>query len=223
VIGTYQLLTPDPISTDPIYAPETAVVDVTKKANRANQIVIRTNRHNGRFTADMMTTLNDMYKVRGVETSAFFSRTKAEDAEYAFNQFNIINSMLFGLALVMGVVGGIGLMGSLWISVVERTREIGVLRSIGAQSPTIMTMFIMEGVLQGLMSWLAAVPIAFLAARPMANVLGQTILKVDLDFAFSYVGVIIWLVAILAIAFLASLIPAHAASRVSVRESLAYA
>ena len=46
--------------------------------------------------------------------------------------------MLFGLALVMGVVGGIGLMGSLSISVVERTREIGVLRSIGAESPTIM-------------------------------------------------------------------------------------
>ncbi|MCB8983153.1 MAG: ABC transporter permease [Ardenticatenaceae bacterium] len=223
VIGTYQLLTPDPISTDPIYAPETAVVDVTKKANRANQIVVRTIRHEGDFTTAMMTTLNDIYKARGVETSAFFSRTKAADAEYAFNQFNIINSMLFGLALVMGVVGGIGLMGSLWISVVERTREIGVLRSIGAQSPTIMTMFIMEGVLQGLISWALAVPLAFVAARPMANLLGQTILKVDLDFSFSFLGVGIWLVGILAIAFLASLIPAHAASRISVRESLAYA
>ncbi|MBP6472355.1 MAG: ABC transporter permease [Chloroflexi bacterium] len=222
VIGTYQMLTADPISTDPIYAPATAVVDVTKKANRANQIVIRTVQHDGEFTAVMMNALNDIYKTRGVETSAFFSRTKAADAEYAFNQFNIINSMLFGLALVMGVVGGIGLMGSLWISVVERTREIGVLRSIGAQSPTIMTMFVMEGVLQGIMSWLVAVPLAFLAARPMANLLGQTILKIDLDFAFSYSGVVIWLVAILSIAFLASLIPAHAATRISVRQSLAY-
>ncbi|MGB5061018.1 MAG: FtsX-like permease family protein [Candidatus Promineifilaceae bacterium] len=222
VIGTYQMLTADPISTDPIYAPATAVVDVTKKANRANQIVIRTVQHDGEFTAVMMNALNDIYKTRGVETSAFFSRTKAADAEYAFNQFNIINSMLFGLALVMGVVGGIGLMGSLWISVVERTREIGVLRSIGAQSPTIMTMFVMEGVLQGIMSWLVAVPLAFLVARPMANLLGQTILKIDLDFAFSYSGVVIWLVAILAIAFLASLIPAHAATRISVRQSLAY-
>lgn len=56
----------------------------------------------------------------------------------------------------------------------------------------------------------------------MANLLGQTILKIDLDFAFSYSGVVIWLVAILAIAFLASLIPAHAATRISVRQSLAY-
>jgi len=223
VIGTYQMLTSDPISTDPIYAPADAVVGVTKKANRANQIVVRTVQHDADFTAAMMTALNDRYKTRGVETSAFFSRTKAADAEYAYNQFNIINSMLFGLALVMGIVGGIGLMGSLWISVVERTREIGVLRSIGAQSPTIMTMFIMEGVLQGLISWVAAVPLALIVARPMANVLGQAILKIDLDFAFSTLGVGIWLVAIFSIAFLASLIPAHAATRISVRESLAYA
>ncbi len=131
--------------------------------------------------------------------------------------------MLFGLALVMGVVGGIGLMGSLWISVVERTREIGVLRSIGAESPTIMLMFIMEGVLQGLLSWFIAVPLAFLIARPVANLMGQTILQIDLDFQFSTGGVVVWLIAILAIAFLASLIPAHAATRISVRESLAYA
>ncbi|MBK8984612.1 MAG: FtsX-like permease family protein [Chloroflexi bacterium] len=223
VIGTHQALTSDPIATDPMYAPAAAVIDVTKKINRANQIVIRTTNQNPDFTANMMAALNDRFKTRGIETSAFFSRTKAEDSTAAYNQFNIVNNMLFGLALVMGIVGGIGLMGSLWISVVERTREIGVLRSIGAQSPTIMTMFIMEGVLQGVMSWLMAVPLALVVARPMSNLLGQTILKVDLDFAFSTVGVAIWLVAILSIAFLASLVPAHAATRISVRESLAYA
>lgn len=223
VIGTHQLLTSDPISTDPIYVPEAALVDTTKKANRANQIAVRTEISDGDYTAEMMTTLSDYFQDNQIETSYFFSRTKAQDEEYAYNQFNIVNSMLFGLALVMGLVGGIGLMGSLWISVVERTREIGVLRSIGAESPTIMTMFIMEGVLQGLMSWLIAVPLAFIIARPVANMMGQIILQIDLDFQFSTVGVLIWLIAIFAIAFLASLIPAHAATRISVRESLAYA
>ncbi|MFO7683888.1 MAG: FtsX-like permease family protein [Chloroflexota bacterium] len=222
VIGTHQLLTADAISTDPIYVPESALVDVVKKANRANQVVVRTAESNGRYTADMMTALSNLYQSQGIETSNFFSRTKAEDAEYAYNQFNIVNSMLFGLAMVMGMVGGIGLMGSLWISVVERTREIGVLRSIGAESATIMTMFIMEGILQGFMSWLIAVPLAYLIAPTVANMLGQTILQIDLDFAFSYAGVTIWLAAIFAIAFLASLVPAHAATRISVRESLAY-
>jgi putative ABC transport system permease protein len=223
VIGTHQLITSDPITTDPIYVPEAALVDITKKANRANQIAIRTDIKDGDYTADMMAVLSDTFQDYQIDTSYFFSRTKAQDEEYAYNQFSIVNNMLFGLALVMGIVGGIGLMGSLWISVVERTREIGVLRSIGAESPTIMAMFIMEGVLQGLLSWLVAVPLAFIIARPVANLMGQTILQIDLDFQFSTGGVLFWLIAILAIAFLASLIPAHAATRISVRESLAYA
>jgi putative ABC transport system permease protein len=171
----------------------------------------------------MMSELDTYLKTYGVEVSPFFSRTKAQDREYAFNTFGIVNQMLFSLALVMGLVGGIGLMGSLSISVVERTREIGVLRSIGGTSPTIMTMFILEGVLQGLMSWLVAVPLAFLIARPVSALLGQTIFEVSLDYAFNYTAVAIWLLAVLSISFLASLIPAHAASRISVRQSLAYA
>ena len=115
-----------------------------------------------------------------------------------------------------------GLMGSLSISVVERTREVGVLRSIGGTSPVIMTMFILEGVLQGLLSWLLAVPLSYLLARPIAAVLGETIFKVSLDFAYNYTAVGVWLVAVVCIAFLASIIPAHAAGRISVRESLAY-
>ncbi len=223
VIGTYQAISPDVFSTDPIYAPAPAVADVTKRANRANQVVIRTEETGAAATARMMSELDTYLKTYGVEVSPFFSRTKAQDREYAFNTFGIVNQMLFSLALVMGLVGGIGLMGSLSISVVERTREIGVLRSIGGTSPTIMTMFILEGALQGLMSWLVAVPLAFLIARPVSALLGQTIFEVSLDYAFNYTAVAIWLLAVLSISFLASLIPAHAASRISVRQSLAYA
>ena len=42
IIGTYQAISPDVFSTDPIYAPAPAVVGVTRQANRANQVVIRT-------------------------------------------------------------------------------------------------------------------------------------------------------------------------------------
>lgn len=223
VIGTYQAISPDVFSTDPIYAPATAVVDVTKRANRANQVVIRSERQDAASTSALMHDLDQYLKAYNIDVSPFFSRTKAQDREYAFNTFAIVNQMLFSLALVMGVVGGIGLMGSLSISVVERTREIGVLRSIGGTSPVIMTMFILEGLLQGLLSWLLAVPLSYLVAAPMATLLGRTIFQVKLDFAYNYVAAVVWLVAVLAISFLASLIPAHAATRISVRDSLAYA
>lgn len=223
VIGTYQAISPDVFSTDPIYAPAPAVIDVTKQANRTNQVVLRAADGGAAATAALRLELEDYMKQYGMEVSPFFSRTKAQDREAAFNTFGIVFQMLFGLAIVMGIVGGIGLMGSLSISVVERTREIGVLRSIGGTSPTIMTMLVLEGVLQGLMSWLVAVPLSLIVARPVANLLGQTIFETNLDFAFNYTAVGIWLVAVLAIAFFASIIPAHAAARISIRESLAYA
>lgn len=221
VIGTYQAISPDVFSTDPIYAPAPAVVDVTRQANRANQVVIRA--EGGEATQNtLLMELDEYLKSYNMEVSPFFSRTKEQDREYAYNTFAIVNQILFSLAIVMGLVGGIGLMGSLSISVVERTREVGVLRSIGGTSPVIMTMFILEGVLQGLLSWLLAVPLSYLLARPIAAILGETIFKVSLDFAYNFTAVAVWLVAVLAIAFLASIIPAHAAGRISVRESLAY-
>ncbi len=223
VIGTYKAISPDVFATDPIYAPAPAVIDVTKQANRTNQVVLRAENSSPQATAVLRQNLEDYMKRYGMEVSPFFSRTRAQDRETAFNTFGIVFQMLFGLAIVMGVVGGIGLMGSLSISVVERTREIGVLRSIGGTSPTIMTMLVLEGMLQGLMSWLIAAPLALLVARPVANLLGQTIFETNLDFAFNYTAVGIWLVVVLAIAFFASIIPAHAASRISIRESLAYA
>jgi putative ABC transport system permease protein len=106
--------------------------------------------------------------------------------------------------------------------VVERTREIGVLRSIGARSPAIISLFVMEGILQGLFSFIISVPIAFVLAQPLARQLGRTMLEIDLDFSFAYSAVGIWLVTILLISVFASVVPARTATRISVRESLAY-
>jgi putative ABC transport system permease protein len=148
---------------------------------------------------------------------------RLEERAYVDNQFGTVVSMLLGLAMLVATVGGIGLMGALGISVVERRREIGVMRSIGAPSRIIITLFVMEGVLQGVMSWLLAVPLSFVLARPLARALGQTMIEVDLDYAFNYPFVFVWLGAVLAISILASVLPARDAIGVSVRESLAYA
>ena len=222
IIGTYQAIAPEPITTDPLYAPASAVVAVTKKTQQSRQLLIRTAESTPEMTLAVMTFLRDEFENRNIPVSMFVTRTIFQEREYAYNQFNILTQLLLFLALVMGLVGGIGLMGALSISVVERTREIGVLRAIGADSATIMGMFVMEGVLQGVLSWLVAMPLAFVVARPLSAALGQVILNTNLDFAFNYAAVAIWLVAIVAIATAASLFPAYSATRISVRDSLAY-
>jgi putative ABC transport system permease protein len=152
----------------------------------------------------------------------FISRTFHQDRRDGESQFSITIVMLLSLAVIVALVGGIGLMGSLSISVVERTREIGVMRAIGAISRTMMGMFVMEGVLQGLLSWAMAVPISFILGKPMANALGQALFSANLDYQYSFGGVLTWLLMILVISALSSTLPARNATVISVRESLAY-
>jgi putative ABC transport system permease protein len=66
------------------------------------------------------------------------------------------------------------------------------------------------------------VPFAYIIAAPLAHTLGQTMLDVDLDYAFNTPAVFIWLAMILVISISASWVPARQAARMSVRESLQY-
>jgi putative ABC transport system permease protein len=220
VVGLYQTIFNDNFATDSVYALQDAVFATTKKYNKGGQLLVRTRFHNQEYVEAVTNQLKDLYKSRNMDV--FYSWTIHEDRHQANSQFDITTTMLLALAVIVALVGGIGLMGSLSISVVERTREIGVMRAIGAGSVKLMSMFVMEGVLQGVFSWALAVPISFVLAKPMSNALGQTMFETNLNFAYNFEAVITWLVVILMISTLASILPARNATAISVRESLAY-
>ena len=68
-----------------------------------------------------------------------------------------------------------------------------------------------------------AVPISFLSGQFLATALGQVMFSANLDYAYNYAAVGIWLVIVVIISVLASVLPARNATRISVRDSLAYA
>jgi putative ABC transport system permease protein len=220
VVGFYQMIFGGSFGSDEIFAPQAAVFAATKKYNEGSLLRVRTSNHSAEAAEKVRQELSTLYAGRNME--ALFSTTNATDRTNADNQFAMVTSMLLGLAVIMAGVGGVGLMGSLSISVVERTREVGVMRAIGARSITILGMFVMEGVLQGLFSWLVAVPFSFLVAGPAANALGQTMFSANLDFEYNLGAVWVWLVIIGVVSTLASLLPAINATRISVRDSLSY-
>ena len=102
--------------------------------------------------------LESLYEARRMKLSVWGTATTEEDKQFAIGQFSVVTSMLLTLALVVAVVGALGLMGSLSISVVERTREIGVMRAIGARSRTIIGMFVLEGLAQPRVLFIDLVP-----------------------------------------------------------------
>ncbi len=221
VIGIYQLVFSGAFDTDTIYAPQSAVYAATRQYNQGRTLNVRTRAHDAASVDRVTADLKKLFEGRNVKVQ--FSRTIPEIRKSSDTQFGIITTMLMALAIIVAAVGGIGLMGSLSISVVERTKEIGVMRAIGARSGTIMGMFVMEGVLQGVFSWAVAVPLSYVFSQPLARTLGQVMFNANLDYQYNVRAVVIWLVLIVVISALASILPARNATRISVRASLAYA
>jgi putative ABC transport system permease protein len=136
--------------------------------------------------------------------------------------FDVIVSLLVVMAVLLALVGGLGLMGTMSINVLERTREIGVLRAIGAPNRAVAQVFILEGIGIGLLSWLLGAALAIPMSRGLNAAVGGAIMGVPLTYAYSMPGLWLWLVVVLLLSALASLIPARNASRLTVREVLAY-
>lgn len=125
------------------------------------------------------------------------------------------------MAVLIGVVGSISLSGVLSLGVIERQREIGVMRAIGASSWDIGRLFVGEGLILGWLSWLIAFPLSVPAGRLMTEALSAA-LGSELIFYYTPQGALRWLVIITVLAALASWLPARRATHISVRESLTY-
>lgn len=137
-------------------------------------------------------------------------------------QLNVMVYFLLVMALLIAVVGGLGLMGTMSMNVMERSREIGVLRAVGASNLAVLRLVLVEGLLIGGLSWglgiIVSIPITYVLNAGV----GASILSAPLDFTFGLNGILIWLGIIAIIAGLASALPAWNAMRLTVREVLSY-
>ena len=129
---------------------------------------------------------------------------------------------LFGLvfesaAIVMAAVGAIGLLSTLSMSVFERLREIGVMRSIGASSFTVAGQFLTEGMLVGMSAFIVAAPLSFLLFLGLASSL-----DIGLDLVYEPIALVIGLIGMIVVTVLASLGPSLGAARRTVSEILRY-
>jgi len=189
-------------------------------ANRGAFVMVASEAHDfethQRIIRDMRTT----YTAQRLKAAFFQSGGEVREQNQA--QFDIITNLMLVMAVLAAVVGSIGLMSTMSINVVERGREIGVMRAIGARSAAILGIFVTEGVLVGVLSWTLAVPLSYPGARAFSNLVGSTLFEVPLDFCYPMGGMVGWLAIVVALSALASLWPALRATKVSVRETLAY-
>ena len=126
------------------------------------------------------------------------------------------------MAVLMAVVGGLGLMSAMSTSVIERTREFGIMRTVGARGGTILRNVIFEGVFTGLLSWLIALLLSVPLSYGIGNLVGTLAFRFPLELTVSPGALLVWLGLIVVGSVAASAYPAWLASRLTIRETLAY-
>ena len=220
IIGLCKSLGTGTLNVNSIYAPIDAVRAETHRIGQAGGMYVKTTQHDAASVKSVADALQAVFAQKNMKVTSI--ATAPGDRAQMNSQFAIVVYMFLGMAFLAALVGGIGQMGALSIGVIERTKEIGILRAIGASSRTIIGMFMLEGMLQGAMSWLVALPISLFCAPLFANTIGKIMFGTNLEYRYDFQAALTWLIVVLVIGILSSIAPARSATKISVRQSLAY-
>ncbi len=216
IVGTYVGMAFLPV----VYANYDYMTRITNRVGEADALMVTMQSHDSVYVDAATRALEDHFERIGVRVSMVATiDNERRDAEVSFDA---IVALLLVMAILLALVGGLGLMGTMSINVLERTREIGVLRAIGASNRGVALVFILEGIVIGLLSWLMGALLAIPMSQGLNQALGQAVMGVPLTYSYSMPGLWLWLVVVIFLSVLASFIPARTASRLTVREVLAY-
>lgn len=197
--------------------------DLGRAINRvglSNRVLIRLTEQNPDLQSRAAIEIEDRFKKAGLLVGS--TTTRSEFVETFEMRFNFLVIFLLMLAFLLAFVGGLGLAGTMSLNVLERVREIGVMRAIGASDRIVQRIILFEGTVIGLISWLLAIIAAVPLSKLLSDGVGVAFGGERLNFEFSVPGMIGWLVLAVFIAVLSSYLPARRASRLSVREVLSY-
>ncbi|HZQ78583.1 MAG TPA: ABC transporter permease [Acidimicrobiia bacterium] len=153
---------------DIIIAPATAVVDtLSGRTTGYSQIVAQAKRSGvmDQAQAEILTILDSRHNVADGSTSPFSVLNQGSLLDASESTTRTFTVLLAAVAAISLLVGGIGVMNIMLVSVTERTREIGIRKAIGAPKRAIMSQFISEAVILSLLGGAAGVAAGLIGSR----------------------------------------------------------
>ena len=193
---------------------------LTHITNHAFSYRIVTAQHDPAYQQMMAEKIDAYFRSQGFHVSQ--TRTGESTLKTASDSLDILVTFLLIMALLTALVGSIGLTGTMGMNVLERTREIGVMRSIGAVDMEIMRTVIVEGMVIGGISWMLGALLSFPITYLLSYIISSAIFHSQIAVHFTFTGFLIWLLVVLALSAVASVLPARNAARLTIREVLAY-
>jgi putative ABC transport system permease protein len=138
------------------------------------------------------------------------------------NHIAIVQGALQFLGVLIGTVGAFTLASAMSTSVVERSREFGVMQTLGAVPARVVSMIVAEGVFVGAISLVGALALGTLLSYLLGLFVGVFLFDAPLPLVISPVALGAWLLIALMASAVAAVYPAAVAARLTIRESLAY-
>ncbi|MFI0429341.1 FtsX-like permease family protein [Mariniflexile sp. HMF6888] len=150
--------------------------------------------------------------------------SQAERVKIIYDHLNIILSTILILSFMVLLVSAVGMASATGINIWERTREIGVMRAIGAIPRKIYRLFVYEGFIVSVFSMVLGLILAYPLSKLAAIFFGELMLGKEavLQYAFSYSGFWITLIVTIVFGWLASRIPAKSAIKIPAHKALSY-
>ncbi len=187
---------------------------------QSNHIQIAGNDGSEAGQAAMLQTVEAALLDAGVDVTV--ANTSQDGRQVLVDHFYIIVTLLMLMAALVAAVSGLGLASTMSLNVLERRREIGVMRAVGATSMKVLLVILGEGVFIGLLSWGIAILLSVPMTAVIANVAGMTFIETPLEVAYSWSGAAWWLGIVMVLTAVASSLPAMTATEMPVNEVLAY-
>ncbi|MEJ5223864.1 MAG: FtsX-like permease family protein [Anaerolineales bacterium] len=193
---------------------------ITNLANRSASFRIVTDRHDRPYQDQMSELLDQHFREAGYKIRE--AQPGLAALSQASESLDILVAFLLIMAMLTASVGSMGLAGTMGMNVMERTREIGIMRAIGAADHVIMRTVITEGVVIGVISFILGSILSFPITVLLSSIVSLAIFQTPIDLVFTPTGFVIWLGLVLVLSALASILPARNAARLTIREVLAY-
>ena len=217
VIGIFKFVGRDGILA---YAPLEYIEQVTKLANRSFSYRVVTEQHDRVYQDRIAEILDRSFRDHGFKVRQAQSGSASLDT--AVDSLDTLVIFLLIMAVLTAVVGSMGLAGTMGMNVLERTREIGIMRAIGADDRAVMRTVIAEGIVIGSISFVMAIVLSIPFTYGLSYIVSVAVFQTPITVVFTYLGYAIWLGLVLVLSTVASILPARNAARLTIREVLAY-
>lgn len=202
------------------YAPYEYISQMNNLANQSYSFRLVTDRHDRAYQDAKAEELDKFFREQGFKVRVAEAGRASLDT--AVESLDTLVVFLLIMAILTAVVGAMGLTGTMGMNVLERTREIGIMRAIGADDRAVMRTVIAEGLVIGAMSFVLAIILSIPFTYLLSTIVSLAVFETPIDVVFTFSGYGIWFGLVLLLSVVASILPARNAARLTIREVLAY-